>query len=149
MKNNTLKDYYLSKEIVELGKFHSANISMAIKPLEEGEDYIKISNLIFLNKRANVTNNIKKIFSKTTPLNDLIPEVYIKKELGINLSKFKDNYDIITISGINFYKFKNKLKEVFSKNTYVLNDIEVNEATQQDYIDGYLKITNKKYLVWY
>lgn len=149
MKNNTLKDFFLGKELAQIGKWNTSNISMALNDLEEGEDYIKISNLVFLNKNCKVTNNIKKIFPLATKLNDLIPETYIKKELGISLSSFKEYYDIIIISDVKFYKFKGKFKEIFSNITYILTDSEIREAISEDYIKGYIKVSKTKYLVWY
>jgi hypothetical protein len=149
MKLGTLKGFVLAKEVSEIGQFNISNISMILKGLVENQDYIKIENRVFLNKDIRTYPYIMDALNKATDLTPFIPKSYVSSFLGIDLSPFKGSFEIIEISGVEFFKFKDPLFiKAFTKDTYILSKEELKEAIDESYIDGYIPV-GKKYLVWY
>lgn len=149
MKLGTLKDFVLAREVTRVGEFSSANISMAIKDLEMGEDYLKFGSLVFLNKNANFTSYIKKTFKKCTDLGDKIP-LALFNSIVLDSTSFKGMFDIIRISETDFVKPTSEyLKNILKYTTYILDYEDLKEMISEDYILGYHKINKQKYLVWY
>ena len=149
MKIQDLEGYILSKELVAKAGFASANISMAIQNMVEGDDYIKYGNLIFLNTESKFPKNFLKHFCKCKKLDGLLPYNFFRDSV-LKPENFKGKFNIITIENEKFVEIIDaRLRECFSNITYILDKNETNEAINNDYIDGYFQINKNNYLVWY
>lgn len=148
-----LKDFVLSNEIANIGNFKINNVSNVIRnyDLVLDEDYIKLGSLVFISKNTTkVPNNFKQILkSETTDLSDYIPYTYFIKLLEYKNSMIKEKYDIVKILGKKFVKFTDiRFKEIILDKTIVKSVISKDELSE-DYIDDYIRLSDKRFLVWY
>jgi hypothetical protein len=153
-----LKDYVLGSEIAKIGGFNIANISMTIKccGLVEGRDYQKFGGMTLLNKKCLfLPNNINNIIKsgKTTDLSDLIPHSFFIDTINNLTTLIKDKYQIKNVQGKKFVKIKDKkLFDIIVNDNltkYVVETYEIPELVNKNYIQGHIKLSNKKELVWY
>jgi len=152
-----LKDYVLGNEIAEKGNFHQANISMLISDfnLIEGDDFLKFGGIVLINKYSlNVPNYIKKVIfeNEFSDLSEYIPQTYFLEVLENQTALIKDRFKKVTIGSKKFVELDDTLKKLFTNpaliKTTVDND-EISELSEGDYIKGNIKLSNKKSLVWY
>lgn len=153
-----LKDYVLGAEVAVLGGFHIANISMLFKelPLVEGVDYLKFGGITLLNKKSLIyPKYIKEIIDsdKVTDLSDLVPLTFFKETLENNMKLVKKKFESVKICGKQFVEITDEeLKRVFMEDSIVLsvvNNDEIEELVSDNYIDGYIKLSEKASLTWY
>jgi hypothetical protein len=112
-----LKNYILTDEIVELGMFTQNNISIMLKTLEEGVDYLKYSHIRLLNKESIKKQNIDGNYIIPKNIRDIVNicmDDFTKLDNAIlkdkKLDRFIiDNYnnikkDILEVESIIWYK---------------------------------------------
>jgi hypothetical protein len=153
-----LKDFVLGTEIAKIGNFHIANISMTIKEfgLTEGVDYLKYGGMTLLSKKSLLLpkNVYEPMFSgKVTDLSEYLPFNWFIDQLENQTRMIKDRYEVIKIEGKKFIKIiDEQLKEVMFNEKlvkYVADSEELQDLINDNYIEGYIKLSNKKYLTWY
>lgn len=153
------KTYVLGNEIAEKMGINIANISMLSKELENKgnlDDTIKLGNCTFINKESNyLPNNIKKALNnfEFECMSDKLPCRFVHQEFGISKAKLIASGIVektIQISGKKFYVFdKEFILKTKGKVFYVLNEEETEICIEQNQIDGFVKLSNNKYLTWY
>jgi len=153
-----LKDYVLGSEVAEVGGFHIANISMLFKdfPMIEGVDFLKYGGMTLLNKKSLLyPNNIVKIMysGKLTDLSPYLPYNYFADELENNFTNVKNKFKKVKIGGKQFVEITDdKLKEILMDDKIVrsvVDNDEIPELVNENYIKGYIKLNSKKSLTWY
>jgi len=152
------KRYVLGNELAEIGNFNISNISMIVKEFHDNDNYSDAKNLgncTFLNSDAQLPKHIIKLLHKCTPMNNKLPMTYIIKEFKTkkdDILKSLSEYieDVTTISGKEFVVFNEDFVNKFKgKVHYILNKSEMQEALDNDYIDGFIQLSRTRFLVWY
>ena len=164
-----LKDFVLGTEIAREGKFDIANISMTISDfgLVEGIDYLKFGGITLLSKKSLVIpNNIyAAMFSENiTDMSNYIPYNWFMEQIENHTNLIKDRYELVEIGAYTDLKGKYKKGKRFIKITddelqnimfneklvkYVVDLKEIAELEAGNFIDGHIKLSNKKELIWY
>lgn len=157
-----LKNYILGTEIAKAGNFHIANISILLKEnnLIEGTDFLKYGGITLINKESlrypkYITDLIDNMIYKKsfTDLTDLIPMTFFKDLLENNIRLIQDKYIEVQVDSKKFIKITDKklsnvlLNEKLIKS--VVNNSEIHDLLNENYILGYIKLSNKKSLTWY
>ena len=151
-----LEDYVLGSELAEKGNFHIANISMLLneRNMVEGEDYLKFGGITLVNKE---TNKLPKyigvlMFRKDNlDLSEYVPYTYMKETLENTIKLVSDKYTEEKFYGKKFIKPEGELKVLlYPKIVKTVVDIdEIEELERDNLIEGKLKLSKNKYLVWY
>jgi hypothetical protein len=153
-----LKDYVLGAEVATLGGFHIANISMLFKelPLVEGIDFLKFGGITLLNKNSNIyPKYIKAIIDsdKVTDLTNLFPLTFFKDTVENNMKLVKNKFRSVKICDKQFVEITDdELRDVFMNDDLVLSVVkneEIDGLVEENYIDGYIKLSEKASLTWY
>jgi len=155
-----LKNFILGTEVAKIGNIHIANISILLKEnnLIEGVDYLKFGGITLLAKQSlqypkYITELINNNINKFTDLSELVPAKYFIDVLENNTKLIAKKYQTITVDSKKFIKildkdlFKIMTNELITKSV-VTND-EIPELISENYIVGYIKLTEKKSLCWY
>ena len=200
-----LRDYVLSREVVNRGNFDMANVSMAIKHLEEGYDYMKFGGTTVLNKssprlplyiRSVINDNLDKFsdlsklisiqyiedmtekkiiyYNNRFLLKSIIKKYYhhinrcnslysksIEPKVYMSIDRFKPSINkgkqtiyskLLIIKNKKFIELETNIFNVISSPNYIKVTCtykELLEFKKEKLIDGYWRITKRKYLVWY
>jgi len=153
-----LKDFVLGTEIAREGKFDIANISMVIKgfDLVEGSEYLKYGGVTLLNRTCpRIPLNVMKVMysDKMSDLSEYLPFNYFMDLMENQTRMIKDKFEIVKVSGKKFIKVTDEnLNEVLMNDKlvkYTVDAEEIPELVNKKYIEGHLKLSNKKYLTWY
>jgi hypothetical protein len=153
-----LKNYVLGAEVAKKGKFHIANISMLLKDfgLIEGIDYLKFGGITLLNKQSlRCPKYIYKLMwdKSMTDMSDLVPLTFFKETLENNTKLIEKEFKILKIEGKQFVNITGvELRSVFMNESVVksvVDNDEIPDLVNDNYIDGYIKLSNKKSLCWY
>jgi len=157
-----LKDYILGTEIARAGKFHIANISMLLKEhnLIEGVDYLKYGGITLINKESlrfpkYITTIIDDMVYKKsyTDLSELLPMVYFKNLLENNTKFIEDKFKEVQVDSKKFVKIiDKKLSSILLNDSLVksiVDNSEIKDLINENFILGHIKLSNKKSLTWY
>lgn len=151
--------YVLGSELAEVGKFHLANISMYIKEEHDRgnfDDVKKLGKATYINKDAvNLPKYFIKNLNKCSCIDNMLPVTYLTKELGVKYSNLKialSNYIIkeVRVGTDDLIEFSDEFVNLFKgKVHYTLSNKECNECLNKKLIDGFIKLTKNRFLVWY
>ena len=157
-----LKNYILGTEIAREGKFHIANISMLLKEhnLIEGVDYLKYGGITLINKESlrfpkYITNLIDTMVYKNsyTDLSELLPMVYFKDLLENNTRLIEDKFEEVQVDSKKFVKITDKKLSSILLNDSLIKSVvensEIKDLINDNFILGHIKLSNKKSLTWY
>jgi len=153
-----LKNFILGTEIAKVGGFHIANISILLKEngLLEGVDFLKYGGITLIAKKSirfpkYITEIINK--NKFTDLSNLLPQNYFLDILEGNTKLIENKFKVVDILGKKFVDINDeKLFNIMTVDTLiksVIDNSELQELINGNYIMGHLKLTNKKSLTWY
>lgn len=153
------ENYILANELVQKMGIHIANISVYRKRFEDENDLgtiKKMGDCNFINKASEklpltIMNGVRA--HEFTDMTDKLSAPFVKTEWDLSYNELYDA-GVITeqkfICGKRFYVFDHDfIKKVKRKICYVLNEKETKECFDKELIDGYIKISKKKYLTWY
>jgi len=156
-----LKDYILANELAHKMNFKIGNISIALRSMIEGIDYLKWDKTVLININSDrlpkyIKNKINDY--EYTNLEGYIPLMYIKNIIN-NISVFNSfrtnkNLESFELHKKYFIKFKGELEPlniVKNKNYIVfLTDIDESESLlRENKIEGFVNITKSKSLSYY
>jgi len=157
-----LKNYILGTEIAREGKFHIANISMLLKEhnLIEGVDYLKYGGITLINKESlrfpkYITNLIDTMVYKNsyTDLSELLPMVYFTDLLENNTRFIEDKFKEVQVDSKKFVKVTDKKLSSILLNDSIVKSVvensEIKDLINENFILGHIKLSNKKSLTWY
>jgi hypothetical protein len=153
------KKYILANELTQKMNIHIANISNIKQELEEAGDFesiIKMNNCSFIDTTCKeLPKFIKQAILKYnfTDVSNKLPCTFAREELGVTDRELKTS-GIITgveeIAGKKFYVFNEEfLNKIEKKVTYILDKYETEDCSNKKEIDGFIKLTKNKFLVWY
>jgi hypothetical protein len=122
--------------------------------LIDGVDYLKFGGITLLNKKSlNFPKNIENILWRkdNTDLSDLVPYTYMKDILDNTIKGIESKYEPVTIYNKKFIRPKDELKVLLYPTVIkvVVPADEIEELEDDNLIDGKLKLSKSKYLVWY
>jgi len=157
-----LKNYILGTEIAKEGEFHIANISMLLKEhnLIEGTDYLKYGGITLINKESlrfpkYITNLIDTMVYKNsyTDLSELLPMVYFTDLLENNTRFIEDKFKEVQVDSKKFVKVTDKKLSSILLNDSIVKSVvensEIKDLINENFILGHIKLSNKKSLTWY
>ena len=153
-----LKDYVLGAELAKKGDFHIANISMVLKDfgLVEGIDFLKYGGVTLLNKHSLRCPKYIEVlmWNKTmTDLSKFLPYTYFSDLVDGNTKMLEGKFKKFTIEGKQFVEITDpNLSSVMMNEKLVksvVDNSEIPELVNEDYIVGYIKVSTRKTLCWY
>ena len=117
---------------------------------------VKLGNCTFINTASNkLPQNIKNGIANNTftPMYNKLPCSYAREEYTLSDRNWMNSGIVkckLTIEGKQFYEFTDEfVQNIKGKIAYVLDKQKTQECFEKNQIDGFLKISNNKYLTWY
>lgn len=156
-------NYILGNELVERMGINIANVSIMSKRFEDENDHttvVKMNNCNFIKSDSPklpkyIQNGIKELKSQSpfVDFSDKLPCTWFRSEFELS-DKDCMNSDIIKdkvkVYGKEFYVFDQKfIDAVKDRISYMLDEKETKECWNNKQIEGYVKISKKKYMTWY
>lgn len=153
------KKYILANELVQKMGIHIANISMLRNQFEDEDDYatiVKMNNCNFVKSGSpKLPRNISSGISNHTftDMSNKLPCTFIRTEYEVTereLSKSGLIKGKVKVAGKEFYEFTEEfVQKVKNKIVYTLDKNETMECFSKGQIDGYVQVSNNKFLTWY
>jgi hypothetical protein len=152
-------NYILANELVQKMNIHIANISMLRQQFEDCDDFttlFKMNNctMIKTNSHKLPRNMIAGIaVNEFTDITNKLPCTFVRTEYEFTEKELTTSeivIDKVMIAGKEFYVFdRDFVEKVKNKIVYALDALETMECFRKKQIEGYIQVSNNKYLTWY
>lgn len=156
-------NYILGNELVDRMDINIANVSIMSKRFEDENDIttvIKMNNCNFIKSDSPklpkyIQTGIRELSSQKpfTDFSDKLPCTWFRSEFELSDKDVMNSEmvkDKVKIHGKEFYVFeKSFIDKVHNRICYVLDESDTKDCWNKKQIEGYIKLSKKKYMTWY
>lgn len=153
------KNYILANELVEKMNIQIGNISIYRQKLEDENDLttiIKMNNCNFIKSNSNkLPQTLKKCISSNTftDFTNKLPRRWLETEFNVSKREWFNSKIVIEEVKLyrkDFYVFSDDfINKVKNRIVYVLDKEETQICYQKSQIEGFIQLSNNKFMTWY
>lgn len=153
------ENYILANELVSKMNVNIANVSMIRQKFEDENDLTTIIKMNSCNFIKSNSSKLPQTFQRSinsntfTDFTNKLPCTWLKEEFNVTEREWFNSKivtDKVKLYGKEFYVFSEDfIKKVKNRILYVLDKEETQKCYQNNQIEGYIQLSNNKFMTWY